>query len=74
MSMHRYLMSVPKYFGGEFRFEVEAEDKIQAKEKAREYLENSPYRSNFMKDHIECVRKLKPSFGEEYDAKMRSMM
>lgn len=74
MTMHRYLMSVPKYFGGEFCFEVEAENKIQAKEKAREYLETSPYRSNFMKDHIECVRKLKPSFGEEYDEKMRSMM
>ena len=58
--MHRYLMSVQKYFGGEFRFEVEAEDKIDAKEKGRLYLEsNVIIRSNVMTDTITCIRKLK---------------
>lgn len=74
MIMHRYLMSVPKYFGGEFRFEVEAFNKTHAKERAREYIDSHVDHDNFMKDHIECVRKLKPSFGEKYDEKMRSMM
>ena len=71
--MHRYLMSVPKYFGGDFRFEVTAENKDDAREKARAYLNSHVCHDNFMKDHITCVRKLKPSFGEEYDAKMQSM-
>lgn len=71
--MHRYLMSVPKFFGGEFRFEVEAIDKNHAKEKARAYLDTHIEHDNFMKDHLECVRKLKPSFGEKYEAKMQSM-
>ena len=73
MITHRYLMSVPKYFGGEFRFEVEAENKNDAREKARVYLDSHVDHDNFMKDHITCVRKLKPSFGEEYAAKMAKM-
>lgn len=72
--MNRYLMSVPKYFGGDFRFEVVAENKDDAREKAHSYLVSHTDHDNFMKDHITCVRKLKPSFGEEYDAKMRSML
>lgn len=74
MIEHRYLMSVPKYFGGEFRFEVTAFNKNHAREKAREYLDSHVDHDNFMKDHLTCVRKLKPSFGEEYAAKMQSMM
>lgn len=71
--MHRYLMSVAKYFGGEFRFEVEAENKINAVQKGKEYLESNPVvRSNVMKDTLVCIRKLKPSFGEEYEKKMQS--
>ena len=52
MNMHRYLMSVPKFFGGEFRFEVVAFNKIHAKEVAREYLLHDIYHDNYMIDYL----------------------
>ena len=74
MVTHRYLMSVPKYFGGDFRFEVEAFNKTHAMEMAHRYIADHVDRDNFMRDYLVCVRKLKPSFGEKYEAKMHSMM
>lgn len=71
--MNRYLMSVPKYFGGDFRFEVEAENKEDAIIKGAGYIQSDPsIRGTVMKDHLTCVRKCKPSFGEKYEKKMQS--
>lgn len=58
--MHKYLMTIDKYFGGAYSFEIEAENKNQALEIAK----NSKfYKSDFAKsDTLRCVGKLKPSY------------
>lgn len=57
--MHKYLMSIERYFGGEERFQVTAENKADAIEKAKE---TSYYRSdNTISSSLKCIRKLKPS-------------
>ena len=71
--MHRYLMCVPKYFGSQFRFEVEATDENDAIQQAKEYISNMPGRENMIFEGLVCVRKLAPSFGEDYEKKMQSM-
>ena len=60
--MNRYLMRIEGYFSGWKQFEIEAENKQDALEKAREYCKrNSPYThgGNYKFDSIECVKKLK---------------
>lgn len=56
-----YLMSMERYFGGEFRFMVTAENKTEAIEKAKKttyYLHDDGY----IKSSLRVVKKLKPSF------------
>jgi hypothetical protein len=63
MIEYEYLMSVQCYFGGEKRFQVSAFNREAAIEKAKK----TPfYRSdNTISGTLVCVRKLKPSFGED---------
>lgn len=58
--MHRYLMVIDKYFGGVASFEVEAENKSQALETAKN---SKIYKSDFtISDSLKCVGKVKPSY------------
>lgn len=60
---HEYLMSIERYFGGEERFQVSADNKAEAVERAKD---TSFYRSdNTISSSLKCIRKLKPSFGRK---------
>ena len=65
--MHRYLVIVPKYFGSQFRFEVEAEDEDDAVRQVEERISTMPGRENIDHEGRIFVEKLKPSFDEKYE-------
>lgn len=57
-NMHDYLIEVSKWFGGVFRFQVRAHNKIEALEVAKNswvYI----HEDNLIRDSIHVVRKLK---------------
>ena len=63
---HEYLMEIQQYFGGRLRFQVTAESREEALDKARDYLNERRYdRDNRIEDSLRVVKKLKPSFGNE---------
>lgn len=63
---HEYLMEIQQYFGGKLRFQVVAESREDAMNKARNYLNERRYdRDNRIEDSLRIVKKLKPSFGSE---------
>lgn len=63
---HEYLMEIQQYFGGKLRFQVAAESREDAMNKARNYLNERRYdRDNRIEDSLRVVKKLKPSFGSE---------
>lgn len=59
--MHKYLMEVDQFFGGCSRFEVEAESKTEAMEKAKEYMRTNPnfWGGNHKQDTLRCLKKIK---------------
>lgn len=61
--MHEYLMEVQHYFLGSQRFQVNAEDKIEATKKGVEYANRTFGRDNCIPGTVKDIRKLKPSFG-----------
>lgn len=71
--MHRYLMSFQRYFAGEQRFEIEAENKNDAIEKAKTSTFYLNYLSDIIPHSLVCIRKLKPSFGEDYERHMEEL-
>lgn len=58
--MHEYLVEIECYFGRRYRFQVSAESKEEALEKAKEtvYFKDD----NAIKSSLRVVKKLKPSF------------
>lgn len=58
---HEYLMSMQRYFGGETRFQVTAESKEEAIEKAKKTI-FYVHDDNTIKNSLRVVKKLKPSF------------
>ena len=66
-------MSAQRYFGGEIRFEVEANSKQEALEVARRSHYYEIMRGQFIENTLTCVRKLKPSFGVEYENHMKGL-
>lgn len=59
--MHEYLMEIDHYFGSPKRFQVVADTKEEAIEKAKE---TSFYKNDdcLIKSSLRVVKKLKPSF------------
>ncbi len=59
-----YLMEIEQFFGGKFRFQVNAIDSIDAIKTARLYIDRQPgeRKDNYIMDSLRVVRKLEPSF------------
>ena len=60
--MHEYLMEVEQFFGGKYRFQVNASNREEAMENGRKHSKER-HNDNFIKDTLKVVKKLKPSFG-----------
>lgn len=56
--MNRYLVRVPKYFGGYGYFNIEAENKVEAliKAKGKSRIEGS---GNYKSEEVKVIKKLK---------------
>ena len=61
--MHEYLLSVQHFFLGEYRFQVVAENKVDAIIKGTEYVNRVLGKDNCFPDTVKVIKKLKPSFG-----------
>ena len=61
--MHEYLMEVEQFFGGKYRFQVNASSREEAMENGRKHIKER-HNDNFIKDTLKVVKKLKPSFGK----------
>ena len=59
--MHRYLLSVQRYFSGEETFTVEAADKTTAVEIGESMVARDPHFTggNYKRGSVRCVKKLK---------------
>lgn len=58
---HTYLMQVYRYFGGYEEFTIEAENKSDALRLGKIYvLQNPKYDSNYDKNDVKVVKKMKP--------------
>lgn len=53
--MHKYLMSIERYFSGHEQFTFEAENKVDAISKAKALHWNDNYKPNTIK----CIKKIK---------------
>lgn len=61
MESHEYLMECRKFFSGNERFQVVASSKDEAMILGEQYIRRD---SNFIKESLRVVRKMKPSFGK----------
>lgn len=57
--MNRFLMDVLHYFCGHEQFEIEAENKVDAVEKGKEYIYKHSG-GNYQTNSVKCLKKLKP--------------
>lgn len=62
---HEYLMEAEQYFGGKYRFQVNAENREEAMAKGEEHLRTGLNRDNIIRGTLRVVRKLKPQFGKQ---------
>lgn len=56
--MNKYLIEISSYFGGVQHFTVDAENKLDALDKARMYVNLSPIYDNCKKNTVKVVKKL----------------
>ena len=56
--MNKYLVEITKYFGDKIEFVIEAEDKVNALEKAKHYVKSSYKFDGYRRDTIKVVKKL----------------
>lgn len=56
--VNKYLMEISKYFGGKIEFTIDATDKADALEKAKERVSSSHEFDDCKKDTIKVVKKL----------------
>lgn len=57
--MSKYLMEISKYFGGKIEFTIDATDKADALEKARNRVSSTHEFDNCKKDTLRVVKKLR---------------